>query len=1137
MLSVKNLTKVYSSKGGENVLALDNVSLDFPETGMVFLLGKSGSGKSTLLNLIGGLDEPTDGEIILKGRSSQDFDQSDFDSYRNTYIGFVFQEYNILNEFNVEQNIALALELQHKKATKEAIDNILTQVDLQSYAKRKPMTLSGGQKQRIAIARALIKEPKIILADEPTGSLDSKTGEQVFETLKKLSQDKLVIVVSHDREFAETYGDRIIELSDGRIITDETKYYREPTRISDNVIVMGDNNFRITDPKSLTLAEMQVVFDKLVETEGEVIIASGKNARKSMKASRMSADGKTEAFKNTESVPINQYNPADTKFIKSKMPIGKSIKMGLSSLKTKPIRLIFTILLAVISFTMFGVISSLMFYNPTYTYTKAVENSDYVAEKIIKVIDGIHTYNYYVGGELSSTSKYEDHKQAYFGVNELAWFNTNRDGLRFVGLVDIDYASVIQGFAITKNQEYYSAFDIKYLTDCDISGVTAMGYSIEGSYPNTDSQIALPMSYYYMIKDNVPNIDTPTDAIGNTIAINGKVYTITGFIRTEDIPAEYNKLKDGETITELEKTKLRNKFRDYLLNSFNHVGFVTTAGIKEYINLDKFAVYLNQYPRKGVMIAEYMPGTVGSENSFNVYTDEIYENNKTSFDLFTLDGVPMQDLELADDEILIGKSMIGPIYRDVAERLRTILYEFTNAPDNSHEIGNLMPTFSAYYATTSGRQKVDNLITALNEWNVTYADLREAEVIIANYKAEYVKAKKINNYIGYYCHTNAYSNIATSIQASFDRINNNNFTSEDIDTAYNYMLNGNSDPNIHDSFDEAVPYGVIAGAFNELYGWSDAQGMIQADDTLSSLYTNVTSQYGGYSEHAYLNEAQANLIKDFITTYVNNGGSYFIRFTGWTFSTMDYKTNINRNINTDYFYKNYLGNTGKLKVKGYYSLGSSSAILIKKSTIDSISNAADTYSETIFETKYRDTTDKKYEYLISRTEYTQNQIGMMTISRDGCSYRMTNSKYEAAAQVAETVVRLRQIFFWVGLSLGALAALMLLNFITVSISSKRKEIGVLRAIGARTSDVFKIFFAESLFIGMICCFLACIGTAVVDYLLNNSFMTQLGISVLSYGLINVGLILGISFLITLIATIIPVFHASKKPPVESIRAL
>ena len=203
MLETKELVKIYKPKKGVPVTALDKISLKFPDKGMVFLLGKSGSGKSTLLNLLGGLDSYNSGEIIIKGVSSKDFKQSHFDSYRNTYVGFIFQEYNVLDEFTVGANIALAIELQNRKATDEEINEILKEVDLEGFGNRKPNELSGGQKQRVAIARALVKKPEIIMADEPSGALDSNTGKQIFETLKKLSQDKLVIVVSHDREFLD----------------------------------------------------------------------------------------------------------------------------------------------------------------------------------------------------------------------------------------------------------------------------------------------------------------------------------------------------------------------------------------------------------------------------------------------------------------------------------------------------------------------------------------------------------------------------------------------------------------------------------------------------------------------------------------------------------------------------------------------------------------------------------------------------------------------------------------------------------------------------------------------------------------------------------------------------------------------
>ncbi len=252
MLEIRNLTKVYKTKGGVAVRALDDVTLSFPEYGMVFLLGKSGSGKSTLLNVAGGLDAPDSGEIIVKGKSSKKFSAADFDSYRNTYVGFIFQEYNILNEFNVEQNVALALQLQGKKSDKESVDALLKEVDLNGLGKRKPNTLSGGQKQRVAIARALIKQPEILMADEPTGALDSATGKQVLDTLKKLSKTKLVIVVSHDREFAETYGDRIIELADGKVISDETKNYDSASNVTENVSEIGNDTLRIADASKIT---------------------------------------------------------------------------------------------------------------------------------------------------------------------------------------------------------------------------------------------------------------------------------------------------------------------------------------------------------------------------------------------------------------------------------------------------------------------------------------------------------------------------------------------------------------------------------------------------------------------------------------------------------------------------------------------------------------------------------------------------------------------------------------------------------------------------------------------------------------------------------------------------------------------
>ena len=158
MIELKNVSKTYKSKKSTNTATLKDISIKFPEKGLVFILGKSGSGKSTLLNIIGGLDKYDSGEVIINGKSTKDFKEKDFDAFRNTYMGFIFQEYNLLENYSIEENIKLPLELQNIKSTDEEVKNALKQVELGDISKRKTNELSGGQKQRVAIARALIKK-------------------------------------------------------------------------------------------------------------------------------------------------------------------------------------------------------------------------------------------------------------------------------------------------------------------------------------------------------------------------------------------------------------------------------------------------------------------------------------------------------------------------------------------------------------------------------------------------------------------------------------------------------------------------------------------------------------------------------------------------------------------------------------------------------------------------------------------------------------------------------------------------------------------------------------------------------------------------------------------------------------------
>ena len=247
MIEIKNLTKIYKSRNKEKFVAIDNITINLDDNGFVFIIGKSGSGKTTLLSLIGGLDNITSGDVIINGNSFSKFKYKDFINYRNQMIGYIFQDFHLIDDLTIEENIAISLDLQNIKITNE-IENALKSVDLEGYGKRYPKELSGGEKQRIAIARALVKDPKIILADEPTGNLDSKTTTQILNLLKELSKDRLVLMVSHNLMDANNYADRIIELSEGKILNDYIRNidYCYECQIIDKKLILPINK-KITD--------------------------------------------------------------------------------------------------------------------------------------------------------------------------------------------------------------------------------------------------------------------------------------------------------------------------------------------------------------------------------------------------------------------------------------------------------------------------------------------------------------------------------------------------------------------------------------------------------------------------------------------------------------------------------------------------------------------------------------------------------------------------------------------------------------------------------------------------------------------------------------------------------------------------
>lgn len=565
MLEVKNLRKRYKTSKKVVTEALNDVSLKFGDKGMVFVLGKSGSGKSTLLNVLGGLDTCDSGEIIINGKTSSTFKQSDYDSYRNTYIGFIFQEFNVIDNFTIGKNIALALQLQQKEASSDTINDILKKVDLEGYADRYPNELSGGQKQRVAIARALVKNPEIIMADEPTGALDSSTGEQIFDTLKELSKEKLVIVVSHDRDAAEKYADRIIEFKDGKVISD-------------------------TDDSE----------DSEIATQEE----TGK----------------------------------EFKVIKSHLPMADAFKLGITSLKHKKIRLVFSIILTVFALTMLGISDGISSFDEISAHIKAMRDNgqEIISIRKNRTSDNSALFNSPVVltdsdiKDISSTAKQEVIKT----------YSVNNDGTPLTSSsLGISYKRPIP--------YYYSTLENSELELVEISDLSKMKIkNYQGNMAKNNDEIVISSLLadhiiYYGIGNYKPTSYKQIIDDAHKISLNGiKDVKIVG-IAEYDL-SKYNELKNqSSTNTSSSKSdELEESLKNFRISSEGANRIYVCPGFVDALDVPENLFISNEYVKLSI-----------GDNSVN--TEGILQGYKPNKEYF--DGVSLAKKDsIKDDEIILN---------------------------------------------------------------------------------------------------------------------------------------------------------------------------------------------------------------------------------------------------------------------------------------------------------------------------------------------------------------------------------------------------------------------------------------------------------------------------------------------------
>lgn len=1096
MIEVKDLRKQYKPKKGEVVNALNGVSLQIEEKGLVFILGKSGSGKSTLLNLLGGLDKYDSGDILIKGKSTEEFTQSNFDSYRNTMVGFVFQEYNLLDDFSVGANIALAIELQGDKATDQEVNQILKQVDLEGYGNRKTNELSGGQKQRVAIARALVKNPEIILADEPTGALDSNTGIQIFNILKELAKDKLVLVVSHDRDFAEKYGDRVIELQDGVVISDIKKVAANDTATDLNKLNYFENEgFVVGEDYKLTESDLKQINDYLK-----------KYKKIEIKTKEVSTSGDSLVFIDTkDNIDIKEYDQ-NFDMVKSKLPLPMAFKMGASGLKHKKVRLVFTVLLSMVAFVLFGIADTLASYNNVEAFTNSIIDSNitdliFSKEKLEIKGDDEYSWETYNHLGMNNTDLLELERLTGLKYNPVYSVKNYVDELPYT--FELYLGSSYQ-------RPYYYKSSINGFINLNQEEISKQGFVLYGDLPKNENEIVIPtFMFEHFQKYGYENFDKDVsissdkfkeykDAIGLEIKFENYSedsdlsFVIKGVLDTGFKSDEFDKIKKANTYDFVLEQSLMSK----LSYSYHNLVIISDDKMESLIrNLTE-----NVKLRNGSV-------DINIEDSYYSY-NKVKKLNKEDDILF----FDQSKTTLKTNEVILEY----PAYMNIGTKTNI---EFKNVTNYSNSFNRYKELIEEKY-----NEKVNDYAISI------YDELHENGYFSYDPNPNDNRQRKMEKIIYdltdmFYDKNNGYFE-KNGFQIKNEVIEENKFVLEkeivtvegNYQDSHEIMVKEIALKYAFSNYQEAYENGFVSTMYFE------SETMIEKIESYKFyLEYSIIQKYfwnGTYTKDTFgdiFNESLKNSIIDNIESFNEQNGTQKFEFF------MEIDSDIMDKLN---------GNTKVVGIKApNYDLKDgylpNDRTIIMSDEIHNIINE-------LFNTE-------PYTFFITDMPKSKSEIRKLVNLNyeefDDNNYYSIKNEVSPTIDFAQDFVKdTTKIFMYIGLGFAAFSALMLSNFIGTSVSHKKREIGILRALGARSKDVYEIFLHESLLIAGINFLVSVIATIITIKIINNSLRMGVGLklTLFNFGIRQVILLLLVSGLVAILASFFPVYKFAKKKPVDAI---